>query len=313
MNLQKNEEKKEKLPRVVVVVGPTASGKTSLAIELAKRLNGEIISADSMQIYKDMSIGTAKPTIEEMQGIPHYLLDFVEPNEDFNVAKYKEMAEEKIEEILSKGKLPIIVGGTGLYIDTLLKGIEFSEVPRDEDYCKELEKKVEQEGVNWLENELRKIDPDSANKIEKNNIRRMIRALEIYKVTGKTKTQLDLESIKGPKYEYYVFGILWNREELYQRINYRVDVMLELGLIKEVEKIMQTKGFSKTALQGLGYKEVVNYLDGKITYEEMVEKIKMETRRYAKRQMTWFKRNDKIIWLDGKNKELYKEAIKYLQ
>ena len=313
MNLQKNEEKKEKLPRVVVVVGPTASGKTSLAIELAKRLNGEIISADSMQIYKDMSIGTAKPTIEEMQGIPHYLLDFVEPNEDFNVAKYKEMAEEKIEEILSKGKLPIIVGGIGLYIDTLLKGIEFSEVPRDEDYCKELEKKVEQEGVNWLENELRKIDPDSANKIEKNNIRRMIRALEIYKVTGKTKTQLDLESIKGPKYEYYVFGILWNREELYQRINYRVDVMLELGLIKEVEKIMQTKGFSKTALQGLGYKEVVNYLDGKITYEEMVEKIKMETRRYAKRQMTWFKRNDKIIWLDGKNKELYKEAIKYLQ
>ena len=311
--MQKNEEKKEKLPRVVVVVGPTASGKTSLAIELAKRLNGEIISADSMQIYKDMSIGTAKPTIEEMQGIPHYLLDFVEPNEDFNVAKYKEMAEEKIEEILSKGKLPIIVGGTGLYIDTLLKGIEFSEVPRDEDYCKELEKKVEQEGVNWLENELRKIDPDSANKIEKNNIRRMIRALEIYKVTGKTKTQLDLESIKGPKYEYYVFGILWNREELYQRINYRVDVMLELGLIKEVEKIMQTKGFSKTALQGLGYKEVVNYLDGKITYEEMVEKIKMETRRYAKRQMTWFKRNDKIIWLDGKNKELYKEAIKYLQ
>lgn len=311
--MQKNEEKKEKLPRVVVVVGPTASGKTSLAIELAKRLNGEIISADSMQIYKDMSIGTAKPTIEEMQGIPHYLLDFVEPNEDFNVAKYKEMAEEKIEEILSKGKLPIIVGGTGLYIDTLLKGIEFSEVPRDEDYCKELEKKVEQEGVNWLENELRKIDPDSANKIEKNNIRRMIRALEIYKVTGKTKTQLDLESIKGPKYEYYVFGILWNREELYQRINYRVDVMLESGLIKEVEKIMQTKGFSKTALQGLGYKEVVNYLDGKITYEEMVEKIKMETRRYAKRQMTWFKRNDKIIWLDGKNKELYKEAIKYLQ
>lgn len=313
MILQKQEGLEKKLPQVIVVVGPTASGKTDLAIQLAKKLNGEIISADSMQIYKEMTIGTAKPTMEERQGIPHYLLDFVEPNESFNVAKYKEMAEEKIEEILAKGKKPIIVGGTGLYVDTLVKGIEFSQIERDEKYCQELEEKVKEKGVDWLQEELRKVDKEAAEAIDKNNIRRVIRALEIYKVTGKTKTQLDYESVKGAKYQYYIFGINWKREELYQRINLRVDNMLKAGLIEEVKKILETTGFSKTALQGLGYKEVVHYLDGKITYDEMVEKIKMETRRYAKRQMTWFKRNDKIIWLDGsKKEELLQEAVRYL-
>lgn len=313
MILQKKEVLEKNLPKVIVVVGPTASGKTDLAIQLAKGLDGEIISADSMQIYKEMTIGTAKPTMEERKGIPHYLLDFVEPNENFNVAKYKEMAEERIEEILSRGKVPIIVGGTGLYVDTLVKGIEFSEIERDEKYCQELEEEVKEKGVDWLQEELKKVDEEAAKVIDKNNVRRVIRALEIYKVTGKTKTQLDLESVKGPKYQYLMFGIQWKREELYKRIDLRVDQMLEAGLVEEVKRILTTTGFSRTALQGLGYKEVVNYLEGKMTYEEMVDKIKMETRRYAKRQMTWFKRSDKIIWLDGSQKEeMWQEVMKYV-
>jgi len=302
-----------KKPSVIVIVGPTASGKTDLSIRLAKELNGEIVSADSMQIYKKMTIGTAKPTKEEMQGIPHHMIDIVEPTENFNVAMYKEMAEQKIEEILARGKTPIVVGGTGLYVDTLVNGIEFSNMDKDPDYCQMLEKQVEINGVDWLHEELRKVDSEAAESIEKNNIRRVIRALEIYKVTGKTKTQLDKESRKETKYNYQIFGMLWNREELYERINLRVDIMFETGLLEEVKELLNTDGFSKTALQGLGYKEVVEYLEEKVSYEEMVEKIKMETRRYAKRQMTWFKRNDKIIWLDAKNKEmLLEEVLNYL-
>lgn len=296
-------------PRVIVIVGPTASGKTDLSIQLAKELNGEIISADSMQIYKRMTIGTAKPTKDEMQGIPHHMIDIVEPDEVFNVAMYKEMAEQKIEEVLAKGKAPIVVGGTGLYVDTLVNGIEFSNMEKDLEYCKMLEEKTKTNGVDWLHEELRKIDPEAAESIDKNNIRRVIRALEIYKVTGKTKTELDRASRKEVKYDYKIFGMLWEREELYERINLRVDIMFEMGLLEEVKDLTITGGFSKTALQGLGYKEVVEYLEEKISYEEMVEKIKLETRRYAKRQMTWFKRNDKIIWLDAKNKKNLLENV----
>lgn len=299
-----------KKPEVIVIVGPTASGKTDLSIRLAKELNGEIVSADSMQIYKRMTIGTAKPTIEEMQGITHHMIDIVEPTETFNVAMYKEMAEKKIEEILEKGKTPIVVGGTGLYVDTLVNGIEFSDMDKNPEYCKMLEEQVAIKGVDWLYEELQKVDPEAAKIIEKNNVRRVIRALEIYKVTGKTKTELDKESRKEPKYDYKIFGMHWEREKLYERINLRVDIMFEMGLLEEVKDLLATDGFSKTALQGLGYKEVVEYLEGKVSYDEMVEKIKMETRRYAKRQMTWFKRNDKIIWLNAENKEmLLKEAL----
>lgn len=296
-------------PKVIVIVGPTASGKTDLSIRLAKELNGEIISADSMQIYKKMTIGTAKPTKEEMQGIPHHMIDIIEPNEDFNVAKYKNMAEEKIEEILAKGKQPIIVGGTGLYVDTLVKGIEFFDIENDFEYREKLENEVKEKGVDWLYDELKKVDSEAAENIEKNNVRRVIRALEIYKVTGKTKTELDKESVKGSKYDYIIFGLLWNREKLYERINLRVDIMLKDGLIEEVKSLIGNEGFSKTALQGLGYKEVVEYLENKVSYEEMVEKIKMETRRYAKRQMTWFKRNPDIIWLEASNKQEMFEKV----
>lgn len=284
-------------PKVIVIVGPTASGKTSTSIKLAKELNGEIISADSMQIYKEMNIGTAKPSLEERDGIKHYLMDIVSPEETFNVTMYKKMAEEAIEEILSHGKLPIIVGGTGLYVSTLINGIEFSEVKEDVDYRKEMQALAESKGPNYLHDMLKEIDPIAAENIDMNNVRRVIRALEIYKVTGKTKTQLDKESIKETKYDYLVYGIETPREKLYDRINLRVDKMLEEGLIEEVKTLLEKYKISKTAFQGLGYKEVKEYLDGQVSYEDMIEKLKMETRRYAKRQLTWFRREKKIKWL----------------
>lgn len=283
-------------PKVIVIVGPTASGKTSTSIEIAKKLNGEIISADSMQIYKEMNIGTATPSIEERDGVTHYLMDIVSPDELYNVTMYKKMAEEAIEEILAKGKLPIIVGGTGLYLSTLINGIEFSEVKEDTEYRNEMQALAESKGPNYLHDMLREVDPVAADNIDMNNVRRVIRALEIYKVTGKTKTQLDEESVKETKYDYMVYGIETPREKLYERINLRVDKMLEEGLIEEVKSLLEKYELSKTALQGLGYKEVKAYLEEQTTYDEMVETLKMETRRYAKRQLTWFRRESQIKW-----------------
>lgn len=283
-------------PKVIVIVGPTASGKTSASIELAKKINGEIISADSMQIYKDMNIGTAKPTLEEMSGIKHYMFDVAAPNETYNVTKYVEEALKSIKEILTKGKVPIIVGGTGLYVSTLINGIEFSEVNEDTNYREEMTNLAKEKGNAYLHEMLKKVDPEAAENIDANNVRRVIRALEIYKTTGKTKTQLDKESRKEVPYDYMVYGIETDREKLYNRINIRVDKMLEDGLIDEVKSLLEKYEFSSTAIQGLGYKEVKEYLDRCITYDEMVEKLKMETRRYAKRQMTWFKREKQIKW-----------------
>lgn len=283
-------------PKVIVIVGPTASGKTSASISVAKKLNGEIISADSMQIYREMNIGTAKVTKEEADGIKHYLVDIVNPDEVFNVTKYKELAEAAIEEILSKGKMPIIVGGTGLYVSTLINGIEFAEVGEDVEYRKQMTALAEEKGAEYLLEELRKVDPDAADAIDMNNIRRVIRALEIFKLTGKTKTQLDIESRKEVKYDYRVYGIDTPREELYNRINLRVDKMFEEGLLEEVKYVNEKYKLSSTAIQGLGYKEVIEYIDGKVSFDEMIEKLKMETRRYAKRQLTWFRREEKIKW-----------------
>lgn len=282
--------------KVIVIVGPTASGKTSASIELAKKINGEIISADSMQIYKEMNIGTAKPTLDERDGVEHYMFDVVAPNEKYNVTKYTEEALKCIETILAKRKVPIIVGGTGLYISTLINGIEFCEVGEDTNYRTEMMNLAQEKGNEYLHNMLRNIDEEAAEAIEMNNVRRVIRALEIYKITGKTKTQLDKESRKEPPYQYLVYGIETDREKLYDRINARVDKMLEEGLINEVESLLNKYTFSSTAIQGLGYKEVKEYLDNEITYEEMIEKLKMETRRYAKRQLTWFKREKQITW-----------------
>lgn len=288
-------------PKVIVIGGPTASGKTSLSIELAKKINGEIISSDSMQIYKDMTIGTAKPTVEEMDGIPHHLLDFVSPDERYSVADFKRDAESAIEEILSKEKNPIVVGGTGLYIDSLVYGIEYPDIELDDEYRKKLMQEADtEEGLINLYNKAKKIDPEAIRKISPNDKKRITRILEVYNATGKTKTELEkISRINGVKYDYKVFAINMDREKLYDRINLRVDIMLEQGLIDEVENLVKKYSNFPTAMQGLGYKEVVEFLNKKISKEEMIDKIKQESRRYAKRQLTWFRKNKEIIWLDG--------------
>lgn len=275
-------------------------GKSKLAIELAKKINGEIICADSMQIYKDMNIGTAKVTTEEMQGIKHYMLDIISPDERYSVSDYKVQAEKCIEEILNKGKVPIIVGGTGLYINSLIYGIEFQNEKYDEEYRKALEDMAQKEGLEVLYEKAKLIDPTAMEKISKNDKKRIIRVLEIYHKTGKTKTQQEIESRKKDvKYNYHMFAIDMERPILYERINKRADIMINEGLIEEVKSILAKYSQFPTAMQGLGYKEVVEFLQGNISKEEMEEKIKLETRHYAKRQLTWFRKNKETIWLDG--------------
>ena len=287
-------------PKVIVICGPTASGKTALSIELAKQIDGEIVSADSMQIYEDMDIGTAKPSIEEMDGIKHYLIGEISPTVRYSVAEYKKAALNAIDEILKKGKTPIVVGGTGLYVDSLVYGINYDDVEIDLEYRKELENIANEKGLYYLYNEAKKIDPEAMEKISINDRKRILRVLEIYNATGKTKTEQEKESRrKENPYEYYVFAIDMDREKLYERINKRVDIMLEQGLVEEVKQVVEKYKNLPTAIQGLGYKEVIAYLNGEYSYDEMVEKIKIETRHYAKRQLTWFRKNKEIIWLDG--------------
>lgn len=286
--------------KVIVICGPTASGKTSLSIELAKRINGEIVSCDSMQIYKDMNIGTAKPTLEEMNGIKHYLIDCVSPETRYSVAEYKKDAICAINEIISKKKIPIVVGGTGLYLESLLYGIEYNEIKIDLEYRKKLDEIVQTEGLEKLYQMAKEIDEQAIQKISHNDKKRICRILEIYHSVGKTKTELERDSRKnGPEFDYVLFGINMDREKLYDRINRRVDMMLEAGLVDEVKALTIKYNNLPTAMQGLGYKEVVEYLDGKISREEMIEKIKMETRRYAKRQLTWFRKYKNLKWIDG--------------
>ncbi len=287
--------------KVIVICGPTASGKTKLSIEIAKKINGEIVSADSMQIYKEMDIGTAKPTIEEMQGIKHYLLDFVSPDKRYSVADYKKDAINAIDEIIEKNKVPIVVGGTGLYINSLIYGIEYPEIEIDIKYRNELERTADEpDGLRKLYEMAKKIDEEAIKNISPNDKKRICRILEIYHSTGKTKTQQEIESRKnGPKYDYIVYGLNMDRDKLYDRINKRVDIMIQDGLIEEVKNVASKYKEFPTAMQGLGYKEVLEYLNGDTTKEEMIEKIKMETRRYAKRQLTWFRRYETIKWIDA--------------
>ena len=287
-------------PKVIVICGPTASGKTSLSIELAKQIGGEIVSCDSMQIYTDMNIGTAKPTKEEMQGIKHYLIDCVSPKTRYSVADYKRDATRAINEILEKNKTPIIVGGTGLYLESLVYNIEYNEIETNLKYRQELEQTVLEKGLEYVYEQAKKIDEEAIKKISPNDKKRIFRILEIFNSTGKTKTELEIESRKRkPEYNYLLFGINMDREKLYERINLRVDIMLKEGLVEEVKKLKEKYKVLPTAMQGLGYKEVVEYLENKASKEEMIEKIKQETRRYAKRQLTWFRKYDNLIWLDG--------------
>mgnify|MGYP004499811173 FL=1 len=288
-------------PKVIVIGGPTASGKTALSIFLAKKINGEIISADSMQIYKDMNIGTAKPTVEEMDGIKHYLIDCVSPSVRYSVADFKKDATNAIEDILKKGKTPIVVGGTGLYIDSLIYGIDYNEMQVDLEYRAYLENLAEEKGLEYLYDLAKNIDEQAMSKISVNDKKRICRVLEVYKSTGKTKTELEKESRqKDVKYDFKVFAIDMERQILYDRINKRVNLMIDAGLIDEVNNLIKKYPDIPTAMQGLGYKEVVQYFEKKCTKEEMIEKIKQESRRYAKRQLTWFRRNKDIVWLDAK-------------
>ena len=286
---------------VIVICGPTASGKTSLSVELAKKINGEIVSADSMQIYDEIAIGTARPTKEEMQGIKHYLVGTIPITQRFSVSEYKEKAIESIDEIISRKKNPIVVGGTGLYINSLVYGINYPNIATDLEYRNYLEELAISNGLEKLYDEACKIDAEAMQKISPNDKKRIIRVLEIYQQTEKTKTEIEIESRKEKNpYNYKVFAINYPREVLYDRINKRVELMLKEGLLTEVENLYN-KYEEKiiTGAQAIGYKEVVDYFKGKYTIEEMTEKIKMETRRYAKRQLTWFRKMEKIVWLDG--------------
>ena len=287
----------KKKPVITVICGPTASGKTKLGIELANQINGEIISADSMQIYKEMNIGTAKPTKEECMQAVHHLVDFVPPDKRYSVADFKNDATEKIKDILSRGKNVIIVGGTGLYINSLVYNIEYNEEKTDLEY----RKKLEEYSVEELYEKANKIDSKAVEKISKTDRKRLSRILEIYHTTGKTKTELEINSRKKLEYDYRIFVLSTDREKLYERINKRVDIMVEQGLIEEVKEILQKYDNMSTAMQGIGYKEVKEYLDGSVTKEEMLEKLKMETRRYAKRQLTWFRAYENAVWLDTFN------------
>ena len=250
-----------------------------------------------------MDIGTAKVTEEEKQGIEHYLVDFVSPSERYTVSNFKKDCETAIEEILAKGKTPIVVGGTGLYVNSLIYGIEYQDMAFDEEYRNELMKKAEnEEGLKLLYEEANNIDKEAMKIISPNDKKRILRVLEIYHATGKTKTELEvLSRSKGVKYDFKVFAINMDRDKLYDRINRRVDLMIEKGLVDEVKNLLAKYSEFPTAMQGLGYKEVVEYLEEKISYEEMIEKIKQESRHYAKRQLTWFRKNKEIIWLDAEN------------
>lgn len=291
------------MTRVIVIAGPTASGKTSLSIELAKRLNGEIISADSMQLYKYMDIGTAKPTAEEMQGIKHYLIDEILPSEEFNVVRFQKLAGKYIEEMLKKGKQPIIAGGTGLYISSLINNIMFSESGSDWELREALSREAEEKGPLYVHDKLRQVDPAAAENIHPNNLKRVIRALEVYYQTQKPISHHnELSRAVPPSYDFILFGLTLDRQLLYERINKRVDAMLENGLVNEVRKLVEL-GFSDsiTAMQGIGYKELLAYLRNETSLEEAVEIIKRNSRRYAKRQITWFKRINEINWISIDN------------
>ncbi|MBQ2891091.1 MAG: tRNA (adenosine(37)-N6)-dimethylallyltransferase MiaA [Clostridia bacterium] len=297
--------------KILAIAGPTASGKTALSIELAKRYNGEIVSCDSMQIYKGMNIGTAKPTEEEKQGIPHYMIDIISPNDNFSVAEYVNLAREYIDDILRRGKLPILTGGTGLYLDSVINNTKFSDAKEDADYRESLYDLAGKEGNGAVHKLLEEIDPLSAEKIHENNLRRVIRALEIYKTTGKTMTQVNIESERESLYDALIIGIDMDRELLYERINKRVDIMLDHGLLDEIKALMN-KGFDKssTAFQAIGYKEFISYFEGEISFPEAVDKVKQESRRYAKRQMTWFRRNENINWIVLQNDYSYDKIVK---
>lgn len=284
--------------KIAVIAGPTASGKTALGVEMAKAFDGEVISADSMQIYKGMDIATAKPTAEEMQGIPHHLIDFLDRSQSFSVADYVELANEKIREVSGRGHLPIIVGGTGLYISSLVDNVKFPDIKTSPEIRKRIEKEIEESGAETVFAKLEKYDPETAAELHPNNLVRVIRALEVFELTGRKLSEFKAESrLEESPYESIIIGLNFSdRQKLYDRINKRVDIMIENGLISESKKVFES-GEMKTAANAIGYKELIPYFRGEASLDECIDKIKQETRRYAKRQLTWFRKNAKIQWI----------------
>lgn len=299
---------------MVILTGPTAVGKTDLSIKLAKVLDGEIISADSMQVYKKMNIGTAKITPQEMKGIPHHLVDVLDPGEEFHVVRFQQMAKEALQKIYAKGKIPIIVGGTGFYIQGLLYDIDFSKEETDVRYRKELECKAVKEGQEVLHKMLQEIDPVSYEEIHCNNVKRVIRALEFYKINGYPISEHNKkERQKESPYNFAYFVLNHNREILYDRINRRVDGMVEQGLIEEVRSLKE-EGYEKSmvSMQGIGYKEVFEYLEGKNSRQEAIEHIKKDTRHFAKRQLTWFRRERDVVMVDKSEFKNEEEILAFM-
>lgn len=302
----------KKIP-LIVIAGPTASGKTSLAVEVAERVGGEVVSADSVQIYKYLDIGSAKPTIEEMRGIPHHLIDCVDPRESFSVADFTERAHRCIADIYSRGKIPILAGGTGLYINSVVNDIDFEEEQVDEGLRAELWKTADEKGAQYMLDMLREFDPEAAERIHANNLVRVIRAIEFYKTTGvpisvhQAKTRE-----KESRYAPCIIAIEHDRDKLYERINMRVDIMMQSGLIDEVRGLVKM-GYRKSlnSMKGIGYKEVMDYLRGFMTLSELTEVIKRMSRRYAKRQITWFKKDPRVIWVRYSDK-LTDDAMKII-
>ena len=302
---------------LIIITGPTAVGKTALSVRLAKAIGGEIISADSMQVYRHMDIGSAKIKKEEMDGVPHYLIDVLDPEEEFNVTVFQKMAKEAVEEIYSHGHIPIVAGGTGFYIQALLYDIDFTENGEDTSIRMELEKLGQERGAEFLHNLLRDIDPDSADEIYENNMKRVIRAIEYYRQTGERISEHNKrERQKKSPYDFLYYVVNTERARLYERIDRRVDLMLEQGLVEEV---MHLKNMGLTrdmvSMQGLGYKEILDYLQGIYTLEEAIYILKRDTRHFAKRQITWFKRERDVRWLDlpDFNNDLDQVLIKMLQ
>ncbi|MEE1031473.1 MAG: tRNA (adenosine(37)-N6)-dimethylallyltransferase MiaA [Ruminococcus sp.] len=296
---------------LIILTGPTAVGKTRLSIALAKKVNGEIISADSMQVYRYMDIGSAKIKKEEMDGVPHFLVDCLNPDEEFNVVRFQKMAQEAMEDIYARNKIPVLVGGTGFYIQAVTGAIDFTEHGEDDSYRKELEQFAKEQGPEVLHGMLREVDPASADAIHANNVKRVIRALEYYKQTGKPISAHNQEQReKESPYNLAYFVLNDERSKLYQRIDKRIDEMLEEGLIEEVQKL-KDMGYHKgmVSMQGLGYKEILSYLDGTWSLEEAVYVLKRDTRHFAKRQITWFKREKQVEWFNKPDYDYNEEKI----
>ncbi|EJQ59060.1 tRNA (adenosine(37)-N6)-dimethylallyltransferase MiaA [Bacillus mycoides] len=299
--------------KVAVIIGPTAVGKTKLSIDLAKALNGEIISGDSMQIYRTMDIGTAKVTTDEMDGIPHYMIDIKDPEDSFSVAEFQERVRKCIREITERGKLPIIVGGTGLYIQSVLFDYQFTDEAGDATYREQMEKLALEHGVEYVHKKLQEVDPESAERIHANNVRRVIRALEIFHTTGeKMSNQLEKQE-NELLYDVSLIGLTMDREMLYDRINLRVNLMIEQGLLEEVKGLHERGVRDCQSIQAIGYKEIYDYFENRVSLEEAVSQLKTNSRRYAKRQLTWFRNKMDVAWFDVTDGEKTSEILRYIE